>query len=145
MAAPFGELLGRFVPLSSHDVAEILQEQSVSRHRFGEIALRWGLCRPDHIWRAWGVQLAQQPQQVDLAAIGIDTQAVAHLDAKLARAFHAIPVRALDDQLIVATTESGLPRALEHLPLLLNRQVQFVVADDAQIDAAIREYYSEGP
>ena len=51
--ARIGELLSRIVPLSGHDVEEILEEQSANRRKFGEIALAWGLCRPEHVWDAW--------------------------------------------------------------------------------------------
>ena len=37
--ARFGELLSRLVPLSGHDIEEILQEQSANRRKFGDIAL----------------------------------------------------------------------------------------------------------
>jgi len=140
-AARFGELLGRFVPLSQHDVSEILEDQAISHRRFGEIALSWGLCRPDHIWRAWSAQLAQRVEKVDLPSIGIDTQALTHLDAALAREFAAIPLRVMENQIIVAVSEPTARRASEQLPGLLTRQVQFVLADAQQIDSAIREYY----
>ena len=37
--ARMGELLSRMVPLSGHDVEEILEEQNSNRRKFGEIAL----------------------------------------------------------------------------------------------------------
>ena len=140
-AARFGEVLARFVPLSGHDVAEILEAQAVSHRRFGDIALSWGLCRPDHIWRAWSVQLAHRSQRVDLDLSGIDTQALAHMPAALAREFGAMPIRALGDQLIVAASELALGRAAAELPRLLNREIQFVLADAQQVDQAIRFHY----
>ncbi len=54
----FGELLSRFVNLSAHDVSEILEDQSSSRRRFGEIALAFGLCQPQHVWKAWWCRLS---------------------------------------------------------------------------------------
>src|SRR5687768_5822111 len=54
-----GELLSGIVPLSNHDVEEILQEQSGTHRKFGEIALAWGLSQPEHVWNAWCRQLAQ--------------------------------------------------------------------------------------
>lgn len=144
MAAPFGELLGRFVPLSGHDVAEILEDQAVSHRRFGDIALRLGLCRPDHVWRAWGVQLSQQTQQVDLEVLGIDAQAVACLDGPTAREFQVIPIRALEDQVICATSERHLARVAEILPQRMARKAQFVLADERQVASAIERYYSAG-
>ncbi len=64
--ARFGEHLSRLVNLSRHDVDEILEEQSSTRHRFGEIALSWGLCTPENVWQAWCDQLLSQVQKVDL-------------------------------------------------------------------------------
>ena len=46
-----GDLLKRLVPLSAHDVDEILHEQRHSQQRFGETAIAMGLCRPEHVWR----------------------------------------------------------------------------------------------
>ena len=40
----FGELLSRMVPLSGHDVEEILSEQNSNRRKFGDIALAWETC-----------------------------------------------------------------------------------------------------
>src|SRR5439155_13147358 len=83
--ARFGELLSRMVPLSGHDVEEILQEQNANRRRFGEIALAWGLCRPEHVWDAWAQQNADGNELVDLEQIGIDAQAAAMLSPDDAR------------------------------------------------------------
>lgn len=141
MAARFGELLRRFVPLTDHDVAEILEFQSGSGHRFGEISLGWGLCRPDHIWRAWSAQLAQRVEHIDLLAVGIDTQALRHMPAKVAREFGVIPVRVSDDQLIVAVRPEGLPEA-EPLATRIGRSVRFVLADAGQIERAVARHYA---
>src|SRR6187401_2835409 len=82
----FGELLGRFVPLSGHDVYEILEEQSSSGRRFGQIALGWGLCRPPHVWEAWSLQLGGRTPRIDLAKFGIDAQSTDHLPGATAAA-----------------------------------------------------------
>lgn len=140
-SARFGELLGRFVPLSGQDVSEILEDQAISQRRFGQIALSLGLCRPEHLWRAWGAQLAYSHEQVDIKSIGIDTQSLTVLAASVAREYGVIPVRFLPDLLIVAASEQTLARAAEHLPGLLNKKIQFVLADAGQIEAAIRDSY----
>ena len=141
-SARFGELLGRLVPLSGHDVAEILEEQELNHRRFGQIALDWGLCRPQHVWRVWWAQLANKPDHVDLDSIGIDTQALTHLSGALAREFGVIPVRALGNQIVLAGSQKSLSHAREKLPPLLpGRQIQFVLADERQINAAIARIY----
>ena len=54
--ARIGELLRKMVPLSRHDIEEILQEQTSTRRRFGDIALAWGLVKPEHVWeQIWSI------------------------------------------------------------------------------------------
>ena len=138
----FGQCLGRVVALSAHDVSEILEHQAATRRRFGEIALAWGLCQPQHVWQAWWNQLSeQQAAKVDLTKVGVDAQAVAHLPGALAHQFGVVPLRSFENQLVVATAEHGLTRARAEVPRLLGRQVKFVVAERAQLDDALAAYY----
>jgi type IV pilus assembly protein PilB len=137
-----GELLGKLVELSHHDVEEILQEQRSSRSRFGDIAVAWGLCQPQHVWKAWYDQLSSELQRVDLAQCGIDAQATACVPREIAVEFHVIPVRLTQDEIVLATDECSCARALCELPRRLGKQVKFVLADSLQIDRAIKQYYS---
>ena len=137
----FGECLGRVVRLSAHDVAEIMEDQAATRRKFGEIALAWGLCRPQHVWQAWWEQLSRNTPHVDLTKIGVDAQAVDAVPADLAVQFRVVPLRHFRDQLVVAACEQALARAQAELPSMLNKQVQFVTADPAQLDDAIAAYY----
>lgn len=137
----FGECLGKVVRLSAHDVAEIMEHQAATRRRFGEIALAWGLCRPQHVWQAWWDQLSRHTQHVDLTKLGIDAQAVNCVPANIATQFRAVPLRCFRDQLVVATCARGLGLAQLELPQLLDKQLQFVLADPAQVDEAIAAYY----
>jgi hypothetical protein len=137
----FGECLAKIVRLSAHDVAEILEHQAATRRKFGEIALAWGLCRPQHVWQAWWEQLSADTPTVDLNRIGVDAQAIAHISAELAVQFRAVPLRCHEEQLVVAACERGLARASAELPGLTGKQVKFVVAEATQIDEAIAAYY----
>jgi len=137
----FGELLGRYATLSGHDVAEILEEQSNSQRRFGEIALAHGLCEPQHVWKAWWEQLGDMPPLVDLLTIGIDTQAVKRLPARMARQLNVIPLRAMGNQMVMAASEASFPRAAGLLPERLNLRIKFVLAQDKQLREAIEACY----
>lgn len=140
--ARIGELLSRMVPLSGHDVEEILQEQSSNRRRFGEIALSWGLCRPEHVWDAWVQQSAHGTESVDLDKIGVDAQAAALLPAEFARQFELLPIRAASDAVLVATGHAAAPEhAVEALAALLHRRIKFVRADREQLLRVIELYY----
>lgn len=137
----FGELLGRHVRISGHDIAEILEDQSASGRRFGEIALSWGLCQPQHVWQAWWDQLDTKTACIDLDIVGVDSQALAFVPSDLATQFNVIPVRTYRDQLVVATSEPSLARASLELPRRVNKRLKFVLADAQQIAKALRTYY----
>jgi hypothetical protein len=141
----FGELLGRLVKLSQHDVEEILEDQNASRRRFGEIALSWGLCEPEHVWQAWCDQLLSQVQKIDLDALGIDAQAAAMIHREVALQLGAIPIRCLGRHLIVAVSDSNTARVAAELELITSKELRFVLADARQIDRAIGVYYPAGP
>ena len=138
----FGECLGKVVRLTPHDVSEIMEHQAATRRKFGEIALAWGLCRPQHVWQAWWNQLSREIKRIDLTEIGVDSQAVAHVPRELAVQFRAIPLRSYRDQLVVATCDQGIARARAELPALLPaKQLQFVLTKPEQLDLAIAAYY----
>ena len=138
-----GELLSEIVDLSGHDVEEILHEQHANNRRFGEIALSWGLCQPEHVWSAWCRQVDDggHHETVDLDREGIDAQAVTLLPTEPARAFRAVPIRVSETEVVVASDAPLSERAREELTRLLNKHVKLVLAPSKQIDAAIDVYY----
>jgi hypothetical protein len=141
--ARIGELLSRMVPLSGHDVEEILQEQACNRRRFGEIALSWGLCRPEHVWDAWVQQSSDGTEKVDHEKIGIDSQATALLPGEMARRLGVIPVRAANDAVLIATSDTAPEHAAEALATQVHRRIKFVHADRDQLQRMIDLYYPE--
>src|SRR6478672_2332167 len=138
--ARIGELLSRMVPLSGHDVEEILEEQSSNRRKFGEIALAWGLCRPEHVWDAWCQQTADGQEIVDLDKIGVDAQAAAMLPAEVARQHQVIPLRIAADSMLLATANGAAEHA-DELGALLHRRVTFVHAESKQLARMLDQYY----
>jgi hypothetical protein len=139
----FGDVLRRFVPISRHDIEEVLQEQAgePAHRKFGEIALSMGLCEPQHVWQAWCHQLSHHVERVNLAEIGIDSQATMHVSRAVAREYRAVPVRCLDEQIVIAVDEASHARAAKDLPGLIKMQMHFVIADSKQIDDALNQYY----
>jgi type IV pilus assembly protein PilB len=140
--ARFGEFLGRLVNLSRHDVDEILEEQSSTKHRFGEIALSWGLCAPEHVWQAWCDQLLSQVQKVDLEKLGVDSQAAAMIPADIARRLGIIPIRCMGQQLIIAVPDNNTDTIAAELRKVTDKSLRFVGADVHQIQCAISVYYA---
>ncbi len=139
--ALFGQLLGRIVPLSEHDVEEILEEQKGTRRRFGEIAMAWGLCESQHIWKAWCRQTGDHLERIDLGHAGVDSQAMCFMSRQTALRYTAIPVRSFPDLLVVAVADPAVTKDLAKDLSDLGRQIKFVLADPAEIEFAIVTYY----
>ena len=129
--------------ITSHDVDEVLQEQQSGSHSksFGEIAITWGLCQPEHIWKAWASQLSDGFDQVDLQSFGIDAQAVCQFSQSLSQQFNAIGIRLLDDTLIIAVSTIETIPLLEHFCQHLHRRMKFVISEPSQIRQMIKKYY----
>jgi general secretion pathway protein E/type IV pilus assembly protein PilB len=136
-----GELLGRMGKLSGHDIDEILQEQSANGHRFGDIALTWGMVQPEHLWLAWCSQLQEGADRVDLDSLGVDAQVVERVPAELARRLHAMPIRLTKDQLIFAISDPAQAPLLHAYEATFGAHVRFVLADADKIEKAIERYY----
>ena len=141
----FGEFLSRFVSISRHDVYEVLEEQSGTRKKFGQIALQFGLCEPVHVWQAWSAQLLGRTPRVNLSEFGIDAQATADVPAWLAAALGVVPIRSMEDRLVIAASDSTLARATEILTAQSTKPISFVLAEKQQVEDAIARYYTHVP
>lgn len=141
MSRRMGELLTDAVPLSALDVEEVLSEQLRSERPFGHVALELGLCTPQHVWRAWVAQLADGERWVDLDEVGIDAQAVSVLPPDVAIEFGVVPLRLVDDTLVLATTPERLARAKEVLPGRLGRPLRFAISSADDISRSIEVCY----
>jgi hypothetical protein len=140
-----GEILSRIIPLSTHDIEEILHEQRSTHRPFGDIALAMGLCQPEDIWQAWSGQLDSadgQPRKVDLDLIGVDAQAIDFISAEQARRWTAIPVRVFGDELVVAIDQANGRQPRSPISVRRGLRIKFVLAERAQIERAIDVYYS---
>ena len=139
-----GDILSRIIPLSRHDIEEILQEQRYSHRPFGDIALSMGFCQPADIWQAWSGQLDCPNggvKHVDLKTFGVDAQAVDLMPAVDARRWTAIPVRVFGDALVVAVDAEDLEAARQNLRVRPGLQLKLVTCSRDQILNAIEQYY----
>lgn len=138
----FGELLKKIVPLSHRDVEEILHEQKTCGLRFGEIAMSWGLCEPEHVWRAWCRQTGERIDRIDLDCVGVDATAIDVLSRESAAALQAIPIRAFKHLVVVALADPSQQLTVRSALNTGDRDVKFVTTDPRDIEWAIETYYS---
>ena len=136
-----GQLLSSVVPITDHDIEEILQEQNLTRRPFGQIAVSWGLCTPAHVWQAWAHQPDHPTPRVDLSQIGIDAQAAALIPRSLAIQNNAISIRSYENLIIIAISDPSNRPALEQHLGAAGRELAFVLADPKQISDAIVRYF----
>jgi hypothetical protein len=133
----FGELLSRLTSISRHDVEEILHEQETTQRRFGEIALAWGLCRPEHVWNVWCAQVAESGTKLDLKRIAIDSRAIDCITGEVARSLHILPIRLINEMLIIATGDLAVESQLPPL----DKKLRLVLADRDELEHAIESHY----
>ena len=60
---------------------------------------------------------------------------------EIAVALGLIPIRALADRVVVAISDQTPGEATEHLPVMLKKSIQFVLAEPRQIAEALRQAY----
>ncbi len=136
-----GQILREMGVLTDRDIVEILDQQTRTGRRFGQIALAWGLATPEQIWTAWSRQLAEHQQYVDLDEVGIDTNAIERVSSVIARYYHVVPLRLWGDNLVVAVPDNGDHGSLDDLPVLLDCEVHSCLCDPKQVDDYLDRVY----
>ena len=139
----FGQILGRHVNLDDHAIEEILHEQKSASRRFGEVALMLGLVAPEHVLRAWVDQLADGPRRVDLSEIGVDSQYLSFLPASLVHAHQVLPVRGIDEFLIIAAAKPLSDDTLHALAAATGKTLRVALVDAAMLRKAIDRYFPQ--
>jgi hypothetical protein len=135
-----GQVLSRMGKLSPMDIDEILEEQARSRRRFGEIAVHWGLCEPEHVGEAWCRQMSEDGADLNLSKVGIDEHAARCLPPALARRLGAVPIRMLGEMMIVAACRPMSSLEMAELSQALAKDLRFVTVDAGQIEQAMEVY-----
>jgi type IV pilus assembly protein PilB len=137
-----GQILSTLVPLSNHDVEEILEEQKATRQRFGDAALALGLVRPQHVWEAWIQQMSNESGEIDLDQVGIDSQALDRLSGDLAQKHRVVPIRTSGDQLLVVCAGTLSDGARDQMQKQCGMRIIVTTARSGQVDAAIKRLYA---
>jgi hypothetical protein len=137
-----GQILSRLVPLSDHDVEEILQEQRATRLKFGDAALALGYVKPADVWAAWCEQLGDLGGEIDLNSVGIDAQATRRLDPAVALRYGVIPVRASSTSIVIASAEPLSDHDRHTVEQATGLHAVFVRITPHELQQALRTYYA---
>lgn len=140
-----GQILSKYVPLTEHDIEEIVEEQKTTRTLFGDAALALGVVRPEHVWQAWIEQIQGADVEIDLDLLGVDAQAVAYLSGDVAREFGVIPVRMFGNELVLACARRLEPQTVLQIQSQCEKNVVLARARGASIEREIARHYPIDP
>jgi type IV pilus assembly protein PilB len=138
--ARLGDLLVRDGLITTSQLHEALTEKSRHGHRLGETLMEKGWVTSREVAKA----LAEQHQLdfIDLTATEVDHQAAALLPERLARRSKVLPVRILENNvMLVAVADPTDVLASDDLRLALGMNLRLVVADSADIEHALGQVF----
>ncbi|HZW11323.1 MAG TPA: hypothetical protein VFF69_15575 [Phycisphaerales bacterium] len=145
MKVRLGDVLVRMGVLSESEREEVLAAQRSSGRPFGVLAEELFGVSPRDVERAWAAQYAELSGRVDLGRQATDPDVLSLVERRQAYQFQVLPLRFEGRELVVATSESALPRAMRFAGWALGEACSFVVASDGELmDHLSRAYPARG-
>lgn len=129
--------------ISSSQADEVLEEQERTGNSVRVVLLDMGLLEEDDLLDL--VAGALGGNVVDLAAMQpeIDHSIVKEVPPSVVRMYNMMPIRADEETVVLVTFELVTPEVVDELRFVLNRDVEFVVAREVEINRAIKEIYGD--
>lgn len=141
MLVRIGDLLVRRGCLSEAQREKILQAQRHAARPFGVLAEEMFGVRQSEVEAAWSEQFAMWADYIDPAAVEQDPEAATQIDTRQAWQFRLIPLFFDDGELVVATCQNDLPRALRFVGWQVDRECRFVLCTCDQLTAGLARHY----
>ena len=141
MQLRLGQVLVDAGVLTMQQVRLVLNRQKQTGRPFGVLAEQMFGTDPTDIEEAWAVQYAALTRQIDPAAEPIDAEALELVSRRQAWQFRVLPIRFDGDELIVATTQQHLRRALRFATRVLTMPVYFVMTSPDDLGNALVRHY----
>ena len=141
MEVRLGQLLIETGVLTVTQVERILKEQQRSGEPFGLLCERLFHIDPSAVEHAWASQYASLSRIVDPAAEVIEPEALALVTRRQAWQFRVLPMRFDSGELMVATTQQHLRRALRFATAVMCVPVFLVLATPEALGQALCRHY----
>jgi hypothetical protein len=141
MELRLGDLLIESGVLNREQVQEIIAEQKTTAEPFGLLAERLFGVDPAAVETAWARQYARITRTIDPTMEVFDDRALALVTRRQAWQFRVLPVRFTPTELMMATTQSHLPRALRFAANVICFPVYYVMAEPDTLGAALCRHY----
>jgi general secretion pathway protein E len=137
--AAIGQMLIEEGLITSEQLQDALRLQQRQGGRVGEILVDQGVVMPEDVIAVYSVQM--NVPIIDLKRHTVQPEAVALVPEVIARRYTLIPVHLVGDSLVVAMSRPEDLRAIEHIKLQANRNVDIALATPAEIEEAIDANY----
>jgi hypothetical protein len=127
--------------LTEKQVDDVLARQNRTGEPFGLICERLFDVSPRTIESVWAEQYAGLTRQVDLTVEHFEDRAIELVTRRQAWQFRILPIRFDTHELLVATTQEHLPRALRFATNVIGVPIFFVLAEPGDLGAALCRHY----
>ena len=127
--------------LEADQAAEFLEECEKSGHTLREHVLSTGVLAEDDLL----VMMAsyQGCDVIDLSDTEIPQETLKSIPASVARMYNVVPVSATPGSVTLACSNLLEPSAMDELMFVLTRDVQLVMAREADINARVAQFYGD--
>jgi len=136
-----GEMLVQEGLLNEEEVQIILEEQKETGRPFGDLAERLFGISPGDVERTWVEQFSSITEHIDPLSESFDPEVADRVSRRQAWQFGCLPIRMEGGELIIATTQDHLLRAVRFTGWSINDPVCFVLADPERMEEALSERY----
>ena len=141
MGVRLGEILVIQGLLTKGELSELLELQQERSRPIGLLAEELFGIKPSQIEDAWAQQYALGAEHVDPLAERVQARALSVIDRRQAWQFTILPLRFDDLDLVAATTEENLVRALRFVSRCLARPCYLVLSEADALGEALGYYY----
>jgi hypothetical protein len=141
MGMRLGEILVQRGVMTAEQVEQLLDEQSETCRPFGVLAEeRFGVSAKV-VEQAWAAQYASAAPRCDPCSGSADPVALELVTRRQAWQFRVLPLRFDGPEVVLATTEADLPRAVRFGTNFIHRPCTFEICTSEQLDRALEMHF----
>ncbi|MBK7404957.1 MAG: hypothetical protein IPJ41_10060 [Phycisphaerales bacterium] len=141
MRVRLGDVLVRLGVLTESQREAVVEAQATSGRPFGVLAEElFGVSSRD-VERAWASQYTELTGRVSIPASPAEPEVLSAIERRQAWQFQILPLRREGRELIVATTERALPRAMRFAGWAIPHSCSFVIATDRDMARGLDKAY----
>jgi hypothetical protein len=141
MKVRIGQILIDQGVLTAEQSEQILSQQQQCGQPFGVLCERMFNVDPEVVERAWALQYAAQTRTIDPLREAIDDRALNLVTRRQAWQFRVLPLRFDGPELMIATTQVHLRRALRFTTNVISVPAYLVMAASDALGEALCRYY----